>query len=69
MGGGSNTWWKAVGNELGILAKGIENQVRATKTNEFIRKGEVPRGFTVTYAKFVCYYRPLKSEPFIVILK
>ena len=32
MGGDSDTWWKAVGNELERLANGIENRVRATKT-------------------------------------
>ena len=32
MGGDSNTWLKAVGNELGILDNGIDNQVLATHT-------------------------------------
>ena len=32
MGGDSDTWWKAVGNELGRLANGIDNRVRATNT-------------------------------------
>ena len=52
MGGDSNNWWKVVGNELGILANGIDNLVRVTNTIEFIRKGEVPRGCTVTYEFF-----------------
>ena len=30
MGGDRNTWWEAVGNELGRLANGIDNRVRAT---------------------------------------
>ena len=64
MAGDSNTWWKSVGNELGRLSNGIDNQVRATNTLEFIRKGEVTRGRTVTYEYFVCDSRPLKSEPF-----
>ena len=38
MGGNSNTWWKEVGNELRRLANGIDNKVRATNTNEFIKK-------------------------------
>ena len=37
-GGDSNTWCKAVGDELGRLENGIDNQVRATNTIEFIRK-------------------------------
>ena len=53
MGDHSDSWCKAVGNELGILANGIDNQVRATNTIEFIRKGEVPKGCTVKYANFV----------------
>ena len=35
-----------------------------TNTIKFVRKGEVPRGYTVTYANFVCDYHPLKSKPF-----
>ena len=54
MGKDSDTWWKAVGNEIGILANGIDNRVRATKSIEFIRKEEVPTGRTVTYANFLC---------------
>ena len=68
MGGGSDTWWKAVGNEIGRLANGVDNRVRATNTIKLIRKEEVPKGHTVTYANFVGDYRPLKSEPYRVIL-
>ena len=32
IGGNSDTWWEAVGNELGRLANGIDNRVRATNT-------------------------------------
>ena len=32
MGGDGDTWWKAVGNELGRLANGIDKLVRATNT-------------------------------------
>ena len=44
MVGDSDTWRKAVGNELGRLANEIDNQGRATSTIEFIRKWEVPKG-------------------------
>ena len=60
----SNTWWKSVANELGRLANIIGNQVRVTNTIKFIQKEELTQGFTVTYANFMCDYRPLKSEPF-----
>ena len=32
----SDTWWKSVGNELGRIANGIGNQVRATNTIHFM---------------------------------
>ena len=56
MVGDSNTWWKSVGNELGKLANGIENRVRATNTIQFIIKEKVPKGCTVTYVNYVCEY-------------
>ena len=68
MGGDRDNWWKAVGNELGRHANGIDNKVRATNIIEFIRKEEVPKGCTVIYANLVCDYRPLKSEPYRVII-
>ena len=54
MGGDSDTWWKSVGAELERLDNRIYNQVRATNTIKCIRKEEVPKGCTVTYANFVC---------------
>ena len=32
MGGDSDNWWKSVGNELWIVANGIDNRLRATDT-------------------------------------
>ena len=61
MGDDSDTWWKDVGNELGRLANGIDNHVRATNTIQFIGKEEVTKYRTVTYEIFVCDYLPLKS--------
>ena len=54
MGGDSNSWWKAVGNELARISNRIDNQVRGKNTIEFIIKEEVPKCCTVTYASFVC---------------
>ena len=62
MGVDSKTWSKAVENDLGRLANGIENMVRANNTIEFTRKEEITKGRTVTYTNFVCDYLPLKSE-------
>ena len=69
MGKDSEKWWKAVGNKLRKLANGIENRVQASNTIKFIKKEEVPAGFTVTYANFVCDQLPLKSEPYRVRLR
>ena len=63
LGKDSDTWWETVRNELGRLANGIDNQVRATNTIQFIKNKEVPTGRTVTYINFVRDYYPLKPEP------
>ena len=58
-----DTWSVALSNELGRLAQGVEDRVIATDTIDFIPKNQVPRDKKVTYANFICDYRPLKSEP------
>ena len=59
-------WNRALSNEWGRLAQGNDTGVIGTDTIQFIFKHEVPDGRDVTYATFVCDYRPLKSEPFRV---
>ena len=61
-------WEKGLSNEFGRLAQGNKYGVRSTNTIDFIHKHEVPAGRDVTYASFVCDYRPLKSEPYRVRL-
>ena len=63
-----DTWSIALSNELGRLAQGVEDRVIGTDTIDFIPKNEVPHNKKVTYANFVCDYRPLKSEPYRVRL-
>ncbi len=60
----AEVWNKSLSNEYGRLAQGNKYGVRSTDTIEFITKEEVPAGRDVTYASFVCDYRPLKSEPY-----
>ena len=60
VGNNIDTWRKVVGDELGRITNQNENQLRAKNTFKFIRKKEVPRGRTFTYAIFLCDYRPLK---------
>ena len=45
------------------MAQGISDGVSGTDTIDFIRKSEVPANKKVTYANFICDYRPLKTEP------
>ena len=59
-------WFPSTKNELGRLAQGFHNLVKAFDTMDFIHKHDVPTHKVVTYANFVCDYRPLKSEPFRV---
>jgi hypothetical protein len=61
-------WTKSLSNELGRLANGNKHGVKATNTIEFISQRNVPSDRAVTYANFICDYRPLKSEKFRVRL-
>ena len=51
-GDNSDTCWTIVSNELGRRANGVNGHVRATDTNNFIRKDKVPEGQKVIYANF-----------------
>jgi hypothetical protein len=61
-------WNKSMSNELGRLAQGNDVGIKATDTIDFIYKNEIPNDRKVTYANFVCDFRPLKSEPYQVRL-
>ena len=56
-------WIRALSNEIARLAKGNDAGVIGSDTIEFIPYNEVPKNSKVTYANFVCTYRPKKSEP------
>lgn len=64
----SKIWWNALINELGCLAQGTGNCVISTDTINFISRSKVPLHKKVTYANFICNYRPLKEEPMRVHL-
>lgn len=60
-------WNRALSNEWGRLAQGNKYGVTATNTITFIfKKSEIPNNAPITYASFVCNFRPLKSEPYRV---
>ena len=62
----SATWSKSLSNEWGRLSKGNDHGVKGTETIDFIYKHQVPPENKVTYASYVCDYRPLKEEPYRV---
>ena len=51
---------------MGTNAQGNVHGVNATDTIDFISHSLVPKGRDITYTTLVCYYRPLKSEPWRV---
>ena len=62
------TWLQSLSNEFGRLAQGNASSVHGTDTIKFIPPTAVPPGHPVTYASFVCDYRPLKEEKYRVRL-
>ena len=66
---GSNKmiWEKSLSNEIERLAQGIID-VLGNDTVDYIPKSEVPTTAIVTYANFICDFRPLKTEQYRVRL-
>ena len=63
-----DTWVTSLSNEIGRLTQGNTHGVRWTNTMEFIFRHEVPDDRKVTYANFVCDFRPNKDDPYRVQL-
>ena len=59
----SATSLTALTNELGRLTNGVHGCVCATNTIRFILQSDIPSDRHITYANFICDYRPHKSEP------
>ena len=55
-------WKTSLSNELGRVMQGVKDRIIGTDTMEFIKKEDIPRTKKITYANFVCDYRPLKAE-------
>ena len=62
----SATWSRSLSNEWGRLSRGNDHGVKETETIDFIYQHQVPSENKVTYASYVCDYRPLKEEPYRV---
>ena len=58
----SEMWMHNIINELGRLARRNTRGVASIDAVECINKEEVPTNSKVTYANFICKYKPLKSE-------
>jgi hypothetical protein len=56
-------WQRSSANEFGRLAQGLKRGIKGTNTIVFISHKDVPAGRKPTYGRFVCSYRPQKSEP------
>ena len=52
---------KSSANKFGRLTKGLKRGIKGTDTMKFIQKHEVPYDKKVTYARFMCDYRPQKE--------
>ena len=61
-------WDRSLANEGRRLAQGIgknnsgQKRVRGTNTTFFTKKDKIPKGRKITYANFICDYRPKKEE-------
>ena len=62
MGEKKDPWNQIISNELGRLAQGNNALIKDNDCVNFTHPQDVPNDRKVTYAKFVCYYRPLKSD-------
>ena len=58
----SALWQRSAANEFGRLAQGVGDRIQGTDTIHFIHKSELPSDRRPTYGRFVCTYRPQKSE-------
>jgi hypothetical protein len=56
-------WQKGNCNEYGRLFQGHKGDIKGTETCFFIEHKAVPKGRFPTYVKFVCAYKPHKSDP------
>ena len=56
------TWNRSGANEFGRLAQGVGGRIEGTNTIFFIHPSKIPKTRTATYARFVCDYRPQKTE-------
>jgi hypothetical protein len=56
-------WQKGNYNEYGRLFQGHKGVVKGTDTCFFIEHKAIPKGRVPTYVKFVCAYKPHKSNP------
>ena len=59
-------WSRSTSNEFGRLAQGNDFGIEGSDNIQFIAPHQAPLDRKVTYASFVCDYRPLKKEQYRV---
>ena len=62
----ARVWQPALDNELSRLSQGFKKRVNTQDAMDFIAYSDIPKDRKVTYANFICDYRPLKTERFRV---
>ena len=66
QGENKHIWQQSASNEFGRLAQGNTSGIVGTNTIEFIPPHHLPPQALVTYASFVCDYKPHKAEKYRV---
>ena len=66
IGPNKHVWLCTLSNKLGRLSQGNNHGAQYTEIINLTFRSKVPNNCSVTYESFVCYYNPLKSEPFHV---
>ena len=66
IGANKHVWLHELRNKLSQLYQGNNHGVQYTDTTNLIFRSEVPNDRSITYASFVCNYKPLKIKPYCV---
>ena len=55
-------WKQSAANEFGNFMEGLKRGTIGTQTMKMVHRSDIPKYRNVTYARFVCNYRPQKEE-------
>ena len=54
------TWTKSAENEFGRLIEVLKRGITGTQIMKMVHRSDIPKDRKVTYARFLCNYRPQK---------